>query len=271
MSFRLIKTEKNTKARLGELTTPHGVVKTPVFIISLIMIINFMNLSLAADPINSWEDYEVKVRDGLIDKTSAQAQLPGIVNDIQQICAKYDFAEHQSWVFPLKEYGSKSIAPKGSDFQPDIVYGVSPIKGYNFFDGNRHGGHPAHDIFIRDKDQNTLDDQTQKQVDALAMVDSIALSIFIGWQAGSKLRGGNYIWLYNPQQDIFFYYAHLDKILVSSGDFVKAGTVIGTVGRTGLLANKKTSPTHVHLMVLKYENGFLKPYEYYRELKNAAP
>lgn len=31
MSFRLIKTEKNTKARLGELTTPHGVVKTPVF------------------------------------------------------------------------------------------------------------------------------------------------------------------------------------------------------------------------------------------------
>ncbi len=31
MSFRLIKTEKNTKARLGELTTPHGVVQTPVF------------------------------------------------------------------------------------------------------------------------------------------------------------------------------------------------------------------------------------------------
>ncbi|MDD5492495.1 MAG: tRNA-guanine transglycosylase, partial [bacterium] len=31
MSFRLLKTEKNTKARLGELTTPHGVVKTPVF------------------------------------------------------------------------------------------------------------------------------------------------------------------------------------------------------------------------------------------------
>ena len=29
--FKLFKTEKNTKARLGELTTPHGVVKTPVF------------------------------------------------------------------------------------------------------------------------------------------------------------------------------------------------------------------------------------------------
>ncbi len=31
MPFKLIKTEKNTQARLGELTTPHGVVKTPVF------------------------------------------------------------------------------------------------------------------------------------------------------------------------------------------------------------------------------------------------
>ncbi|MBI5555784.1 MAG: tRNA guanosine(34) transglycosylase Tgt [Elusimicrobia bacterium] len=31
MSFRLIKSEKNTRARLGELTTSHGVVKTPVF------------------------------------------------------------------------------------------------------------------------------------------------------------------------------------------------------------------------------------------------
>lgn len=31
MTFRLIKTEKNTRARLGELVTPHGVVSTPVF------------------------------------------------------------------------------------------------------------------------------------------------------------------------------------------------------------------------------------------------
>jgi len=249
--FKLIKTEKHTQARLGELTTPHGVVKTPVFIISLLMIINFINLPLAADPISSWEDYEVKVRDGLIDKTSAKTQLVGIVNDIRQICAKYDFTENQAWFFPLRGYGLKSIATKCSDFQPNSIYGVSPIKGYNFFDGNRHGGHPAHDIFIKDKDQNTLDDQAQKQVDALAMVDSIVLSVFTGWQAGSKLRGGNYIWLYSPKQDMCFYYAHLDKILVSPGDFVKAGTVIGTVGRTGLLANKKTSPTHVHLMVLK--------------------
>ncbi|MBI5555786.1 MAG: M23 family metallopeptidase [Elusimicrobia bacterium] len=227
--------------------------------------------SLSAAPIISWENYEVKIRDGLITKTSAQAELPGILNDIRLVCAKYDFTGNQAWIFPLKGYGLKSIAPKGSDFQPDVVYGVSPIKGYNFFDGNRHGGHPAHDIFIRDKDQNSLDDQTHQPVEALAMVDSIVLSTYTTWQKGSKLRGGNYIWLYNPKSDQFFYYAHLDKVLAASGNFVKAGTVIGTVGRTGLLANKKSSPTHTHLMVLKYENGILKPFEYYPELKHVLP
>jgi len=225
-----------------------------------------MDVPLAADPIVNWGNYEVKVRDGVIDKASAKAELPVIINDLQQICGKYDFSEHQAWIFPLKGYGLTSIATKGSDFQPDIVYGVSPIKGYNFFDGNKHGGHPAHDIFIRDKDQNNLDDQTRQPVAALAMVDSIVLSTFTNWQKGSKLRGGNYIWLYNPKLDVFFYYAHLDKVLVTSGDLVKAGTVIGTVGRSGLLANMKSSPTHIHLMVLKYENGILKPYEYYEEL-----
>lgn len=271
MTFKLIKTEKHTKARLGELTTPHGVVKTPVFIISLLIIMKFMVVLLAADPIANWGNYEVKVRDGLIDKDSAKAELPVIINDIRQDCAKYDFAVNQVWIFPLKGYGLKSIATKGSDFQPNIVYGVSPIKGYNFFDGNRHGGHPAHDIFIKDRNQDTLDDQTKQPVEALAMVDSIVFSGFTGWQAGSKLRGGNYVWLYNPKLDLFFYYAHLNKVLVSSGDFVPAGTVIGTVGRSGLLAYKKTSPSHVHLMVLKYENRILRPFEYYKELENAIP
>ena len=31
MSFEVLKTDSATKARLGRLTTPHGVVQTPVF------------------------------------------------------------------------------------------------------------------------------------------------------------------------------------------------------------------------------------------------
>lgn len=224
---------------------------------------------LAADPITDWGNYEVNVRDGIINEATAKAELPGIIDIIRQVCSKYNFTDNQLWIFPLKGYSLESIAAKGSDYQPDIVYGVSPIKGYNFFDGNRHGGHPAHDIFIKDRNQDRGDDITGQHVETVAMVDSLVLSTFTDWQPGSKLRGGNYLWLYNPKLEMFFYCAHLDKVSVKPGEFVKAGMVLGTVGRTGLLADKKSSPTHVHLMVLHYQNGILKPFEYYQELRRA--
>ena len=123
-----------------------------------------------------------------------------------------------------------------------------------------------HDIFIRDKDQNNLDDKTGKPVEVVAMVDSVIIGTEEGWKRGSNLRGGNVIWLYNPSLDMVFYYAHLDQISVKRGDVVKGGTVLGTIGRTGAAASEKRSPTHLHHMVLKYENRILNPYNYYSEL-----
>ncbi len=64
-----------------------------------------------------------------------------------------------------------------------------------------------------------------------------------------------------------FYYAHLDKVMVKPGQFLKAGEVVGTIGRTGVLAAKKDSPTHLHLMVLQYQDNKFKPYNYYANLK----
>ena len=87
------------------------------------------------------------------------------------------------------------------DFQPDAVYGPSGKKGYDFFDGNKHGGHPAYDIFIRDKNRDCLDDKTGKPVNALAMEDCAELSVNTGWSRGSAIRGGNYVWLYNPKDN----------------------------------------------------------------------
>ena len=54
--------------------------------------------------------------------------------------------------FHDRGYGPGSIGGvRGSGFRP---------KGYDFYDGNRHGGHPAHDIFVQDADQDALDDAT---------------------------------------------------------------------------------------------------------------
>ncbi|MFH1238824.1 MAG: M23 family metallopeptidase [bacterium] len=243
-----------------------------IILFSLLIIFGFFGSQflMAGSPVlKSWEEFETGVRDGLIDKNTARQQLPQIMAGLREFAGHYTFQENQKWVFPVKGYGLKSIGGKNGDgYQPDIVYGTSPIKGYDFFDGNRHGGHPAHDIFVRDKNQDTLDDKTAKQVELIAMTDSLVLSISQGWTPSSKLRGGNVVWLYNPRLNMIFYYAHMDKIYVKQGDFLKAGLPIGTVGRTGLLAWRKQSPTHVHLMVLKCQDNTLKPFNYYKVLEN---
>ena len=190
---------------------------------------------------------------------------------LESLSQNYSFSYEQKWIFPVQGSGLSDVDGKNGDsYQPDIVYGASLIKGYNFFDGNNHGGHPALDIFIRDSDQDCLDDRTHKPVAAVAVVDCLVLGTHSGWQSGSKLRGGNVAWLYNPNLQMIFYYAHLDKVMVKPGQFLKAGEVVGTVGRTGFSAERKTSPTHLHLMVLQYQENNLKPFNYYTILKDSA-
>jgi len=91
----------------------------------------------------------------------------------------------------------------------------------------------------------------------------MVLSVNKDWKPGSRLRGGNYIWLINTKEKKLFYYAHLKDVFVKPGDFLRKGDELGTVGRTGVSAYKKASPTHVHLMVLEYDQGKLKPFDYY--------
>jgi peptidoglycan LD-endopeptidase LytH len=222
-------------------------------------------------PIGEWQKFEIAVWEGSIERTAAQKALPVIMAQIETLARHYSFAYGQNWIFPVQGYGLSDIAGKnGSFYQPDISYGASPIKGYDFFDGNNHGGHPAQDIFIRDSDQDCLDDRTLKPVAAVAAVDCLTLGTHTGWQLGTKMRGGNSVWLYNPHLQMIFYYAHLDKVMVNPGQFLKAGEVIGTVGRTGFSAGKKSCPTHLHLMVLQYQNNNLRPFNYYTILKDSA-
>lgn len=44
-------------------------------------------------------------------------------------------------------------------------------------------------------------------------------------------------------------YAHLDKILVHTGQYVEQGTVIGKVGSTGNARSKHSDPSHLHFEV----------------------
>jgi len=86
------------------------------------------------------------------------------------------------------------------------------------------------------------------------------------WQQGSVLRGGKYIWVYDPGNELLLYYAHNGNLAVRLGDIVKPGDLLGVVGRSGLNAAKRRSPTHLHLTVLAIKDGRPSPLNVYQDL-----
>lgn len=170
-------------------------------------------------------------------------------------------ATKSAWVFPLKGYSANAIGG---------THGNGYTEGYNYLDGNKHSAHPAHDIFIKDKNQDDLDDKTGKPVDVLVVADGMVIACTNNWEPTSPLRGGKFIWVYHPTTGIFSYYAHNRSVFVKPGDEVKQGQKIAEVGRTGLNAYKKRSPTHLHFSALRIINGLPVPYNPYQQLLSSV-
>lgn len=157
----------------------------------------------------------------------------------------------------------------------DVFLGADvyfPVEGGHLYDvGGVNGSgyrprHSGHDIFVRDRDYDSRNDETGEAYLALAMRSAVVVSAYEDWQPGSALAAGNHVWMYNPARDIVLYYAHLDSVIVKEGDFVQEGTPIGMIGRTGVNAYERTSPTHVHVMAMRYNGNRLAPYNFYPEL-----
>ncbi|MBO0947107.1 M23 family metallopeptidase [Fibrella forsythiae] len=147
--------------------------------------------------------------------------------------------------FPLKGYSTSAIGgTHGEGYRGT---------GFDLFDYNVRGSHPAQDIFIRDQNQDSVDDRNGKPVDVLSMSDGLVIAVETGWTPAQEYRGGNWIWVYDPVRNGLFYYAHNNVVNVAMGDWVRAGQKISEVGRTGLNAYKARSPTHLHLMYLQLQ------------------
>ncbi|MBW8886741.1 MAG: M23 family metallopeptidase [Fibrobacteres bacterium] len=225
----------------------------------------------AGPPLKEWDRFEKSVRDQTLPKDSLRALFPPLYRALRGSSPpniEGGFppgpAGDSPWVFPVQGYSLASVGKGG--FRPAIRYGGSPIQGYDFFDGNRHGGHPAYDIFIRDKDRDCRDDLTGAKVPVLAPTRLLVLSTENEWRPGSGLRGGKYLWALSVDADLLLYFAHLDSLIANPGDTVAAGGRLGMVGRTGTNAYPARSPTHLHFMVLKVGNGVPEPFDYYRLL-----
>lgn len=198
-----------------------------------------------AQPCANFDSLNTAIRDGKIAR--AEARLLFAHTAMQLLKSRDGFT--RTFTFPVAGYTWKAAGGKnGSGFI---------ASGYNYFDGNKHGGHPAHDIFIHDTDEDGADDKTGKPVTVVAATDGIVVAVEKNWQAGSLQRGGNYVYVFNPADSTLYYYAHNSDVLIHLCDRVTSGQHIAHVGRTGTNAIKKRSPTHLHFMMLKLGSDLL--------------
>ncbi|MFZ4855064.1 MAG: M23 family metallopeptidase [Desulfuromonadaceae bacterium] len=211
----------------------------------------------------AFNDFNTRIRDGRISKAAARAELPARIAAIR---AEYynrggrDYAQTE-WVFPVAGYTAAAIEKRGK-------HGFV-ASGYDFYSGNRHGGHPAYDVFIRDRNQDSRDDRTGKAVQIVSMTGGVVVAFENEWQTGSKLRGGRYIWVYDPANDLLVYYAHNEELFVEPGTIVKPGDLLATMGRSGRNAAKRRSPTHLHFSALRLVDGQPLPVPLYQDLQRA--
>jgi murein DD-endopeptidase MepM/ murein hydrolase activator NlpD len=215
------------------------------------------------DPAFEWNLLYPKIRDGVISKEEAREKLRELEVLLKDFYLKTTIREQDDRLcFPIRGYGPSAIGGKeGSGYQ---------IQGYDFFDGNRHKGHPGHDIFIRDTNQDGLDDIIRKPVEVISVSSGIVVSVNLNWEPSSPIRGGNYIWIFEPVKSRYYYYAHLNEIFIKVGQLVSKGGRLGTVGRTGVRAYPKRSPTHLHFTVHQSIDGYPKPINPYSELIKAS-
>jgi murein DD-endopeptidase MepM/ murein hydrolase activator NlpD len=235
----------------------------------LILFISFLLISTGVlaqgdtSAFTKFNNFNNTVLNGGIKKAEAQKQFEIIVKEIHiiEIQSSRLNSPNPNWVFPLNGYKSSAIGGTHGNGYFD--------KGYRYLDGNKHGAHPAHDIFINDKNQDCIDDHTGKPVDVIAVDGGWVIACTNQWEPNSNMRGGKFIWIYHPITNIFTYYAHNNSIFVRPGTHVKQGQKIAEVGRTGYNAYKKRSPTHLHFSAFKLVDGIPVPYNPYEQLKKA--
>jgi murein DD-endopeptidase MepM/ murein hydrolase activator NlpD len=216
------------------------------------------------DPCAEFDALYAQIRDRTIARDAARSRVAALIPEIRARFYARGGTDSppESWRFPLERYGAEAIGGRnGSGYMPS---------GYDWFDGSASRGHPGHDLFIHDRNQDELDDATGQPVNVVSMTAGIVVATAPEWTADSVLRGGRYIYIYSPQQNGLFYYAHNREIVVKPGDIVVPGQRIATVGRSGRNAAQPRSPTHLHVMFLAIEEGYPRPRDIYRDLERVG-
>lgn len=227
------------------------------WLIVLTCLINFTTLA-HADICTEWNALFLRIRDFSIPAEEAKAAFLPLHAQLRAAYAKAGIGGPER-TFPVRGY-DYHCGVEGKAYRP---------RGFQFFTGNPGGIHPSIDLFVHDQNQDSLDDQSKEAVTIVAFSGGVVVSVNTEWEYPDPVRGGKYLWIFDPTTDRYTYYAHLSRIDVHPGQIVQAGEPLGLLGRTGLNAYKKRSPTHLHLTVLAYQHGEMVPYNPWPELVNA--
>ncbi|MPR35386.1 M23 family metallopeptidase [Salmonirosea aquatica] len=202
--------------------------------------------------VHQFQQIQIDIRECNVSPDSAARAFQATMRNIQSVLPLLDSCRDDAanrFVYPLRGYLPRySIGGNGRGFR---------AKGFDLFDADARGSHPAHDLFIRDGNQDNLDDHMCLPVDLLSFSQGVVLATDTTWQPESELRGGNFVWVYDPCLNGLFYYAHNSRVVVQPGQWVQSGQKLGEIGRTGLNAYKGRSPTHVHMMFLRLDSSYL--------------
>lgn len=214
------------------------------------------------DASEKWNELDKKIVNADIDKDNA-VELMQEYNDDLRIYYKTRvniLPTREEWVFPLKNFTSIHFRDYGNDYK---------VLGYDYFQGSNTKGHPAHDIMILDSNKDLMDDSTKAPVDVVSMSGGIVVATDTTWAAGSLLRGGRYVKIFDVVNDGLFYYSHLSEVNVRAGDVVSPGDKIGEVGRTGRKAILAPGRTHLHVGYLRFEDDYPVPEDIITDLRKS--
>lgn len=134
------------------------------------------------------------------------------------------------------------------------VDGAGPENIWSFFGDPRDAGARVHE---------GIDIFAPRGTPLLAASDSVVIRVSV------RVRGGNVVFLYDEDRDLRLYYAHLEEQLVTQGQALRAGDIIGTVGNSG---NAITTPTHLHLGLYRGGwGGAVDPWEFFVDPARVTP
>ncbi len=166
----------------------------------------------------------------------------------------YEVSETETYLLRVQPELAKSAAYELKIIKKPVyafpVVGKGNLDIWSFWGDPRGGGKRKH-----------------KGIDIFAKRGTPLIAVTEGYVAAVRDEGlgGKQVWIRDLTRRNALYYAHLDKQLVTEGQYVIVGDTIGLVGNTG---NAKNTRPHLHFGIYIRRRGAVDPLPYVYQYTN---